>query len=53
MVNVTWGGDHKMLVYYYNGGSTTSMSSYSVIDPWDGTTKSLSSYTATRWRKLQ
>lgn len=53
MVDVTWGGGHKMLVYYYSGGSTTSMSSYSVIDPWDGTTKSLSSYSATRWRKLQ
>jgi hypothetical protein len=53
MVDVTWGGGHKMLVNYYNGGSTTSMSSYSVIDPWDGTSKSLSSYTATRWRKMQ
>lgn len=53
MVDVTWGGGHKMLVNYYNGGSTTSMSSYSVVDPWDGTSKSLSSYSATRWRKIR
>lgn len=54
MVDVTWGPNgHSMLVYHYNGGSTTSMSSYSAIDPWDGTSKSLSSYTATGWRKLQ
>lgn len=33
MVNVTWGGNHKMLAYYYNGGSVTSMSSYSAVDP--------------------
>lgn len=52
MVDVTWGAGHKMLVYHYTGGSPTSMSSYKVVDPWDGTTKFLSSYTATRWRKL-
>jgi hypothetical protein len=52
MVDVTWGGGHKMMVYHYTGGSTTSMSSYDVVDPWDGTSKSLSSYSATRWRAL-
>jgi Peptidase_C39 like family len=53
MVSVTWGSGHKMLVYGYNGGSTTSMSSYQVIDPWDGTSKSLGSYSATAWNELQ
>ncbi|MFH1252745.1 MAG: C39 family peptidase [Candidatus Uhrbacteria bacterium] len=52
MVYVTWGGGHKMLAYYYSGGSTSSMSSYRVVDPWTGTSKSLSGYTATRWLKL-
>jgi hypothetical protein len=53
MVDVTWGGGHKMLVYQYTGGSTSSMSSYRVVDPWDGTSKPLTSYAATRWRQLQ
>jgi hypothetical protein len=53
MVDVTWGGGHKMLVYHYNGGSVSSKSSYAVVDPWDGTSKFLTSFTPTRWRKLQ
>lgn len=53
MVDVTWGTGHKMLVFQYTGGSTSSMASYAVVDPWDGTNKPLTSYTATRWRKLQ
>lgn len=49
VVYVTWGGGHKMLVYKYSGGNTAAMSSYTVVDPWYGTTKSLSGYTATNW----
>lgn len=52
MVDVSWGGGHKMLTYRYTGGSTSSLSSYLVVDPWDGTSKSVSGFTATRWRKL-
>lgn len=37
-------GDHMVYGYGYTGGSTTSSSSYNIIDPWDGTAKSLSSY---------
>jgi hypothetical protein len=53
MVDVTWGGGHKMLVYRYNGGNTTSLGSYEAVDPWTGTSKFLTSYTATRWRELK
>lgn len=52
VVYVTWGSGHKMLVYKYSGGSTSAMSSYTVIDPWYGTSKSLSGYTATDWIKV-
>jgi hypothetical protein len=52
MVDVTWGGGHKMLTYSYNGGSTSSKSSYTVIDPWNGASKSMSAFTPTRWRAL-
>jgi hypothetical protein len=52
MVDTTWGGGHKLLVYSYNGGGTTSMSSYTAVDPWYGTSKSLSSFTALQWRKF-
>ncbi len=52
VVYVTWGSGHKMLVYRYSGGSTSSMGSYTVIDPWYGTSKSLSTYTATNWIKV-
>lgn len=52
VVYVTWGGGHKMLVYRYSGGSTSSMGSYTVVDPWYGTSKTLSSYTATSWIKV-
>lgn len=53
MVDVTWGGGHKMLVYRYNGGNSTSLSSYEAVDPWTGTSKFLTGYTATRWRELK
>jgi hypothetical protein len=47
VVYVTWGDGHKMLIYKYSGGSTSAMSSYTVVDPWYGTSKSLSGYTIT------
>ncbi len=46
---VTWGSGHKMLTYYYSGGSTSSMGSYKAADPYYGDLRSLSGYTATSW----
>ncbi len=53
MIDVPWGSGHKVLAYGYNGGSTSSASSYLIVDPWDGTSKYLSIFgTSTRWRDL-
>ncbi len=53
MVDVTWGGGHKMLIYRYDGGNPASMSSYVAVDPWDGIAKRIGSYVPIRFRKLQ
>lgn len=42
---------HYMLVYSYNGGDPSSVSSYNVVDPWTGQSKSLSGYTVLGWNK--
>lgn len=59
LVDVYSGADphaHKMLVYYYSGGTASSDSSYVAVDPWTGNSIQLGTSpwgASTRWRKLQ